>query len=108
VAVAAKIFGGEGNKRHFGVWLYHDAAALGLSSGRGKPFTSEALANASDANTAEWMGRVPTDRIEAIRFLRRGLATEADPIQRHYMFNALEEYLYACREAFASALTDFV
>ena len=44
---------------------------------------------------------------KAIQQLRMLLETVDDPIDRHYMMVELEERLYKCRDAFASALDEY-
>jgi hypothetical protein len=53
------------------------------------------------------MNSLPEDRLAAIKYLRQHLESETDVLDRHYMFNTLEDHLYACREVFGSALTEF-
>lgn len=54
-----------------------------------------------------WMDRLPTDRLSAITFLRKHLDKETNPVERHFLFNELEELLYKSREVFDSALAEY-
>jgi HIRAN domain-containing protein len=110
LAMKSRIFGGEKDKPSLGIWLLHDREDFGLTSVRGRqaPRTGgpDLLTGASTGGQ-RWMDRLPNDRLAAIKALRGYLDREKDPIQRHFMFNTVEDHLYACRDIFASALTEF-
>lgn len=108
IAVTGRIFGGEPTKPSLGIWLYHDPTDFGLHSARGRRVSSgtDVLTGATEGGL-RWMDTLPADRLAAIKTLRKHLTIERSPIQRHFMFNTLEEYLYACREVFTSALDEF-
>ena len=59
------------------------------------------------AGSLRWLDELPPDRLAAIKQLRSLLATETDPIERHFMYLELEKLLYKCRDIFESALAEF-
>jgi hypothetical protein len=100
-----------------GVFLRHDPEDFGLarhplpppSEPRMRTGLSDARATdaADDSYDLGWMDGLPDDHIRAIPYLRGLLAEETDVLDRHYMYVQLEEILYRCREAFASALDEY-
>jgi hypothetical protein len=54
-----------------------------------------------------WRAALSDDPAQRLSRLRDLVLTEKDPISRHYVFDELEETLYAQREVFPSALDDF-
>jgi hypothetical protein len=74
-----------------GVFLRHDPADFGI---------------VKDTDTS-WRERLPDDDARAIKFLRGLLEQEESPVERHYMFQELEQRLYRCRDVFTSALDDY-
>lgn len=107
IAVKGRIFGGERDKPSLGIWLYHDRSLFGLAPH--KPNIHPSMGprtGASEANS-KWLDGLPADRLAAIKYLRATLEKESSPIQRHFIFNSLEEHLYASREVFGSALSEF-
>jgi HIRAN domain-containing protein len=105
VAVSARIFGGEAGKPTLAIWLYHDPSDFGLASRNRAP--SGATRTGSRQAASPWRDSLSEDRLTAIKQLRKHLLDEADPAERHYLYNALEECLYASREVFQSALDEF-
>lgn len=113
VALMGRILGGDPDRPSLGIFLFHDPEDFGVRNDRaghraraaneeyGRVLTGSAGAN------LEWMDRLPTDRLAAIKRLRELLASEADPVERHFMYLELEELLYQCRDIFESALGDF-
>jgi rubrerythrin len=118
VALEASIVGGgprAGGIGFLGVFLDHNPADFGLAregpvSARGvRTGFSEAMAtdHADDSYDLSWYEELSENHIKAIEQLRFKLATERDPIDRHYMLCELEKRLYKSRDAFASALEEF-
>lgn len=109
VAVTGRIFGGKADKPTLGIWLFHDPAEFGLASSEKGPVGRRApgILTGASGEGSSWRETLPVDRPAAIKALRGLLEKESDPLQRHFMFNDLEGHLYACREIFASALTEF-
>jgi hypothetical protein len=60
-----------------------------------------------DSYDLSWIDALPTAVPHAIAQLRKLLADNPDPIDRHFMFAELESRLYSCRDAFASALDEY-
>ena len=99
IALKAKIFGGVAGKSSLGMWLYHDPEDFGLPS---RVWTG------TQATTGlTWRDRLPTDKLALIKALREQLLNEADPVERHFMFNELETVLYKSRDLFGSAMVEF-
>jgi hypothetical protein len=105
-----------------GVWLEHDPTDFGVqrtspvAGGRPVPGTgtmrtgfSEAwLTDAEDDSyDLSWFNELPEADRPAIAMLRRLLATDPDPIDRHFQFAELEARLYRCRDLHDSALDEF-
>ena len=109
IAVAGRIFGGEPDKPSLGIWLYHDPEEFGiLPPVRRPPITQrDGVLTGESSEGLPWLASLPTDRLTAIRDLRRLLEAETEPIQRHFMFNELEDRLYASREVVTSALLEY-
>lgn len=110
IAVTGRIFGGGPDKPSLGVWLYHDPADFGLASTPSSGETSlegGGLRTGTAAGSLHWLDELPTDRVAAIKQLRKLLAAESDPIERHFMYLELEKLLYKCRDVFESALAEF-
>lgn len=99
-----------------GVFLDHDPADFGLRShqaayiGELRTGLSEAIASDLDDDRYDlsWLSQL-SGRHDAqdIVALRKLLASEGDPIDRHFMFCELAKCLYKNRDAFASALNEF-
>jgi hypothetical protein len=117
VALEAHIVGGgpRGDGIGFlGVFLDHNPADFGIAphhttGGTRRTGLSQAIATDLDDDTYDlsWLDSIRDDDELAIEQLRRLLVDEQDPIDRHYMFCALEERLYRCRDRRDSALTEF-
>ena len=89
-----------------GVFLDHDPADFGLTPQRGDPGrVRTGLSGAIE--DVSWYRDLSSDDAVAIKQLRKMLATVGDPIDRHYMMSELEHRLYRCRDAFASALSEY-
>jgi hypothetical protein len=54
-----------------------------------------------------WRAELSDDPAQRLSRLRDLVTTEQDPISRHYVFDELEETLYAQRDSFPAALRDF-
>lgn len=119
IALAGVIGGGgmrEDGVGLLGVFLRHDPADFGLGAavppvtGAGmRTGLSDAIATDPDDDSYDlaWITDVPEDPVRAIPALRRLLEHEKDPIDRHFIFHHLEKALYASRDAFASALSEY-
>jgi hypothetical protein len=121
IALPGVIVGGGEATPSYGVFLNLDATAFGLAgSGRAahvrggreahiRTGLSNALVNdaANDTYDLGWQSGLPDDTLKAIAFLRARLATETEPVGRHFMFAALGERLYGARDQFGSALPEF-
>jgi hypothetical protein len=105
-----------------GVWLDHDPNDFGvhraapLPAGRPQPGTgtmrtgfSEAwLTDAEDDSyDLSWYNALPDGDRSAISKLRDLLATDPDPIDRHFQYTELEARLYRGRDLYDSALDEF-
>jgi len=98
-----------------GVFLDHDPTDFGLLAshvsgiGRLRTGLSEAIASDLDDDRYDlsWLDRLSGDAVQDIVTLRRLLANERDPIDRHFMLVELAESLYKSRDALASALDEF-
>ena len=116
---------GGGRRDHglgfLGVWLEHDPADFGAaraSRSGGRPvaegtamrtgFSEAWLTDADDDSyDLSWYNELPDGDRAAIAMLRDLLATDPDPIDRHFQFAELESRLYRCRDLYASALDEF-
>lgn len=113
IALKGRIVGGTEGRESFGIWLNHDATDFGLASRQVEHAAHVAERNAGGVWTGttaakqEWMARAPSDRLAAIKYLRGHLASEIDPLERHFLLNELEDALYECRDIFDSALTEY-
>jgi predicted Zn-ribbon and HTH transcriptional regulator len=119
IALSGQIVGGgqrDDGLGMLGVFLDHDPADFGLRPrqtghiGELRTGFSEALATDLEDDTYDlsWYeqlsgNRSPTDVV----VLRKLLASETDPIDRHFMLAELGKCLYRSRDAFASALDEF-
>jgi len=120
IALEGAIIGGgirDDGPGKLGVFLYYDPEEFGLSRSRVPPppgarmrtALSDALATdeADDSYDLSWMRDMPANDARAIPMLRKLLATEADVLDRHFMYAQLESALHRCRDAFASALDEY-
>ncbi len=108
IALSGRILGRgeieeENRLSYLGVFLDHDPADFGLERHPAPPLfeTGWGLADLS------WQMTLSLEDSTAISQLRSLLETERAPFSRHYVYSALEERLYHCRNAFPSALDDF-
>lgn len=109
-----------------GVWLQHDPGDFGLTSKGRSDWTgpvqrrvrsngtmrtgfSEAWLTDVEDNSYDlsWFDDLPDADRPAIAMLRQLLATDPDPIDRHFQFSELESRLYRCRDLYDTALTEF-
>lgn len=119
VSLRGQIVGGgqaEGRLGMLGVFLDHDPVDFGLRIhevahiGELQTGLSQAIATdlEDDSYDLSWLDDLSGTHSPAdVVVLRRLLANEGDPIDRHYMLAELEKCLYKCRDAFASALDEF-
>lgn len=129
VALRGVIVGGgyypDGPGR-LGVWLDHDPRDFGLEPARGSGwsgpagravqsggpmrtgFTEAWLTDVEDDSyDLSWFNELPEADRPAIAMLRDLLASDPDPIDRHFQFAELESRLYRCRDLYDTALTGF-
>ena len=100
-----------------GVFLRHDAAEFGVLRRKTAPLAvsrmdtglSEAIATDAedDSYRSSWLNELPSDPPRCITALRHLLVDERDPIDRHFMFQQLEDVLYKSRDQFESALIEY-
>jgi HIRAN domain-containing protein/FPG/IleRS zinc finger protein len=107
-----------------GVWLEHDPADFGIAPlhlsrsqlpGSVNPdgvmrtgFSEAWLTDAEDDSyDLSWFNQLPEADRPAIAMLRELLATDPDPIDRHFQFCELETRLYRSRELYESALAEY-
>jgi hypothetical protein len=129
VALAGVIVGGgqrENGLGLLGVWLEHDPAAFGLpstgsfrrvgpasrpvsASGSMRTGFSEAWLTDVDDDSYDlsWFDDLPDADRPAIALLRGLLASDPDPIDRHFQFAELESRLYRCRDLYETALDEY-
>lgn len=93
--------GGSDSLGLLGVFLHHDPADFGVGGVGGSVRTGKGEV------TLSWYDGLTGDEARDIATLRRLLENERSPLDRHYMYAALEHCLYRCRDAFASALDDY-
>jgi hypothetical protein len=60
-----------------------------------------------DSYDLSWYEQLPEADRPAIEMLRKLLATEADPFDRHFQYSVLEHRLYRCRTLYDSALDEY-
>jgi len=71
-------------------------------------FTEAWLTDAEeDSYDLSWFNQLPEADRPAIAMLRELLATDPDPIDRHFQFCELETRLYRSRELYESALAEY-
>lgn len=107
-----------------GVWLEHNPADFGIrqpSRARPKPpghppadgdmrtgFTEAWITDADDDSyDLSWFTSLPEANRPAIGRLRELLASERDPIDRHFQFSELEKRLYRSRDLYDAALAEY-
>jgi HIRAN domain len=129
VALRGVIVGGgyypDGPGR-LGVWLEHDPHDFGFEPNRGSTWSNPAGSTVPSGGTMRtgfteawltdveddsydlsWFNDLPDADRPAIAMLRDLLATDPDPIDRHFQFAELEARLYRCRDLYATALDEF-
>jgi hypothetical protein len=127
VALRGVIVGGgyyaDGPGR-LGVWLEHDPGDFGVAPphlprsqrpGSVNPggvmrtgFSEAWLTDAEDDSyDLSWFNQLPEADRPAIVMLRELLATDPDPIDRHFQFCELENRLYRSRELYESAMAEY-
>jgi hypothetical protein len=112
----------EDGPGRLGVWLEHDPSDFGVArptvGPRGRPvfgsstmrtgFSEAWLTDAEDDSyDLSWYDELPDGDRPAIAVLQELLATDPDPIDRHFQFAELESRLYRCRNLYDSALDEF-
>jgi hypothetical protein len=115
---------GDGPGR-LGVWLEHDPEAFGIeppprrsgrsttrivsSAGTMRTGFSEAWLTdlEDDSYDLSWFNRLPDADRPAIAMLRQLLASDPDPIDRHFQFAELETRLYRSRDLDEDALDQY-
>lgn len=119
IALTGQIVGGghrEDGLGMLGVFLDHDPADFGLRPSQithiGELRTGFSQAAATDLEDdsydLSWYGHLSGSHTPGdIVALRKLLADEKDPIDRHFMLAELGKCLYKSRDAFASALDEF-
>lgn len=119
IALAGQIVGGgqrDDGLGMLGVFLDHNPADFGLRPrqtahiGELRTGFSQALTTDLEDDTYDlsWYQQLSGARTPAdVVVLRKLLASETDPIDRHYMLAELGKCLYKSRDAFASALDEF-
>jgi hypothetical protein len=127
IALRGVIVGGgyyDDGPGRLGVWLEHDPADFGLRSTSfwrpapsGHPggdgvmrtgFSEAWLTDAEDDSyDLSWFNDLPEADRPAIAKLRELLASDPDPIDRHFQFAELETRLYRSRELYESALAEY-
>lgn len=113
IALNGQIIGGgprDDGIGQLGVWLEHDPEDF--VTGRPRPAREPPHIRTGTHLEAgggglSWLDTVPDDDVQAISQLRKLLANESNPLERHYMWAQLEHHLYHAREAFTSALADY-
>ncbi len=116
IALEGMVVGGS-DSRSLGVFLDHDPEDFGLSRTGPPPvfrgdmrtgFSEAWLADADDDSyDLSWYYDIPDADRPAIAKLRELLATDPDPIDRHFQLAELEARLYRCRELYDTALDEY-
>jgi hypothetical protein len=128
VALRGVIVGGgyyDDGPGRLGVWLDHDPRDFGIelrgsrlsgpaaravqSGGTMRTgFTEAWLTDVEDDSyDLSWFNDLPDADRPAIAMLRELLASDPDPIDRHFQFAELETRLYRCRDPYDTALEEF-
>jgi hypothetical protein len=107
VAVRSRVIGGAaarvGDRRQLDVWIYLDPIDFGLDP----PALEAVRTGHSAAADPRWAGALPRAHAERTRFLRAELRAEREPLQRHLMWNALEDVLFRTRDSAPLAFDDY-
>jgi hypothetical protein len=129
VALAGVIVGGgyyDDGPGRLGVWLEHDPRDFGVASPSRSRRTGSGVGIAhvggtmrtgfseawlsdleDDSYDLSWFNGLPDADRPAIEMLRELLATDPDPIDRHFQFSELEARLYRSRDLYDTALEEF-
>lgn len=111
VALEGVIAGGghrDDGPGYLGVWLDHDPRDFGLPGREEPALPGDGFKREHDrAFDRQWFNQLPDGDRPAIEALRSMLASERDPLERHFLFSELETRLYKCRDLYASALDEF-
>ena len=119
IALPGAIAGG-GPRDTLGVFLRYDLGAFGLAarsagaahrgaSGHVRTGLAEALSMAApdDPYDLAWVPQVPDDPSEAVAMLASQLASEPQPLSRHFLYAQFEGHLYGLRDSRPDALRLF-
>lgn len=117
IALEGVVIGGGHGTGSLGVFLDHDPEDFGLSKAGPPPvfrgdmrtgFSEAWLADADDDDyDLSWYYELPDGDRAGIAKLRELLASDPDPIDRHFQFAELEARLYRCRELYDGALGEY-
>lgn len=113
IALNGEIVGGgprEDGIGRLGIWLEHDPADFVIGERPLGVKTSHVRTGANvegGTGALKWLHSLATDDAHAIPQLRKLLASETSPRERHYMYAQLEHHLYHSRDAFSSALDEY-
>lgn len=128
VALGGVIVGGgfyDDGPGRLGVWLEHDARAFGVApAGAVRRTGNSRLTNSGgtirtgfseawltdledDSYDLSWFNDLPDGDRPAIAMIRELLASDPDPIDRHFQFAELESRLYRSRDLYESAFEEF-
>ena len=123
VALRGVITGGgmrDDGLGNLGVFLTYDPADFGLEVPKppsvNEPVTAGLRTGLSDAMASDldddsydlsWMHRLSADPIKRMAQLRDELATNSEPISRHFIMAELEQMLYTYKEALPNALDEY-
>lgn len=123
IALNAVVVGGGRGRDHLGVWLSHDPTDFGIAAALTPLAKSDSAAARRSIRTGfseawatdvqddsydlSWHNELPEDDVAAVARLRQLLATDPDPIDRHYMFGELESRLYRRGADDEEALSEF-
>ena len=121
VALTALIVGGgvreDGRAAMLGVWLSYAPEDFGLpplAAGPGatsgfRTGLSEAIGTdeADDSYDLSWIDQLPVEPGRRLPRLRALMATEDDPISRHYLMRTLESDLYTLRDLHPGILEEY-
>ena len=119
VALEGVIVGGgyfDDGPGRLGVWLDHEPRDFGVAPTRPGNVTGTMRTGFSEAWLTDveddsydlsWFNDLPDADRPAIAMLRELLATDPDPIDRHFQFAELETRLYRSRDLYDTALQAF-